>query len=346
MKHIIFISPTDGIYGGGQVYIEELSKFISNKDKNINVTLFSSDKLMVNSTLIPKINTWPKLICNILSVIKLIEDKKHTIVILNDINLSMMSFVFKCYGLKVVSLLHMDLRNSTLTGVFKHTLILCRKFLIKWGADVILHVNTRNLYFLNSPLPSFIGNFNSSPIVQNDFSEVDKIFDFIFVGRMSSEKEPLIFVKLIKSYMDKYNVDINVGMIGDGELLKVVKDEISQLGISDNITMFGHQSREQVVKVMNQSKLLIITSRTEGFPTVILEAASVNLPTLCPDLGSVPLIFSNYNIGRLTEVSDMLPVMFSTINGCEEFSDYSNFIFDFSIDNISNKFLSLIKYEV
>ncbi|MEC6831862.1 glycosyltransferase [Photobacterium toruni] len=345
MKHIIFISPTHNIYGGGQVYIEELAKNLLRINNNISVNIFSSDDLMDNSQLIPQINTWPKLICNIFTIIREIKNREETIVILNDINLSMLSILFKISGVRVVSLLHMDVRNSTLTGIKKTILVFLRKLLIKLGADIIFHVNVRNLEYLKSPSESFLGNFYSSPnkeIIPIRL-EREKEFDFVFVGRMSSEKDPIRFVLLIKEYMLTYKKNVNVAMVGGGDLLQKVKDKIVELNLSSSIKVFDMQSRYNTIDIISKSKLLLITSKTEGFPTVILEAASVHVPCLCPNLGSVPYIFNKYNIGGLYEIDNMLPAMYSLTHGNRvDPKNFEQFLSDFSIDNVSLKFLSLL----
>lgn len=95
-----------------------------------------------------------------------------------------------------------------------------------------------------------------------------------FIGSVEERKRPFLFLSLA----EKFN-DLDFEMIGDGSLLPDVKTEAKEKGIN-NITFYGRLNNGQVLDKLNDIDLLVITSKQEGLPKVILEAASRCVPTV------------------------------------------------------------------
>jgi len=58
--------------------------------------------------------------------------------------------------------------------------------------------------------------------------------------------------------------------------------------------MLGHVDTENLVSLYNISEIFVLSSISEGFPKVLLEAASCGCKIVATDVGSVSEIFSNY----------------------------------------------------
>ena len=68
-------------------------------------------------------------------------------------------------------------------------------------------------------------------------------------------------------------------MVGDGNELQIIK-KIAQKNNIKNIKFEGKLSNEQTLVEIQNADLLCITSKQEGLPKIVLEAASKGVPTL------------------------------------------------------------------
>ena len=93
------------------------------------------------------------------------------------------------------------------------------------------------------------------------------------------------------------NLNISLLMAGDGELL----DACRQFAVSRNLPVRFLGWQTQVLPVLCASDLLLITSKNEGMPVVILEAAAFSVPTLSTNVGGVRDFISNKETGFLVE---------------------------------------------
>ncbi len=108
-----------------------------------------------------------------------------------------------------------------------------------------------------------------------------------FVGRLSYEKGPDVFIRLAKQ-LPEYNFT----MYGSGPM----NDEISA-NASKNVVLAGH------VTSMNphwpKINLLCITSREEGLPLVAIEAIVRGIPVISFDIGGISSVVINNHSGWL-----------------------------------------------
>lgn len=111
-----------------------------------------------------------------------------------------------------------------------------------------------------------------------------KKYDLIFIGDFVKEKRVDIFVKVI-SKLKKYFPDVKTIVLGRGPLKYKTKLLINKYNLQNNIYLAGY--KKDVFKYINMSRILISTSETEGFPMVIIEAMSLELPCIVPNIGNI-----------------------------------------------------------
>jgi len=110
-----------------------------------------------------------------------------------------------------------------------------------------------------------------------DFIERYRIKDFIlFVGYISEVKNPSLFIELASMMPEKKFVMIGRGL--QQESLKTVYDG----SLPSNIIPLGELNHSDTLNAMSASKILVMTSKREGLPTVLLEAMSLGKPTVAP----------------------------------------------------------------
>ena len=105
----------------------------------------------------------------------------------------------------------------------------------------------------------------------------------ICVGRLTSVKDPLRFVRLVTALNSDGGPIVDAIWLGDGEL----RDEAQELALDlgcKGLTFVGNQV--DVSSYIRDSDLLVMTSQREGLPLVILEAMSLGRGVIAPNIGS------------------------------------------------------------
>lgn len=117
----------------------------------------------------------------------------------------------------------------------------------------------------------------------------NEIFDIAFLGRLTPQKNPLLFCEVIKKYKEIDN-EITAVMIGDGELRSEVEKYIEDNNLHENIKMMGFEKNPyQFVK---SAKLLLMPSEYEGFGLAAVESLSLGKPVVCSGVGGLKEIVS------------------------------------------------------
>lgn len=124
-----------------------------------------------------------------------------------------------------------------------------------------------------------------------------------FVGNLIYVKRADKFVKIF-SEIQKIIGDVEFVLVGDGDLREGIQKECSDIGLT--VTFAGRVPHEDVAAWMNLFDVMILPSRNEGWPCVVLEAYACGVPVV----GS--------NNGGIAEAIGGLGVVVDEGNGFEE----------------------------
>lgn len=186
----------------------------------------------------------------------------------------------KCAPKNVVTMTQEHLHNDSKKYVtmakkafrnLDYLLVLCdgsRENFIKWLDD--------NKKIKIVQIPNILNNIPDESALLNGNNLVS-------VGRLHSVKN---FETLIKVFeiVQKSIPDATLTIVGGGEEYNALKENVRALGLEDKINITGMVSAEEVKKYMLLSDLYVMTSHTECFPMVLLEASSVGLPLVSFDV--------------------------------------------------------------
>ena len=137
----------------------------------------------------------------------------------------------------------------------------------------------------------------------------------IAVGELKIEKgfEYLIdaFSNLIKNNsIQEYSLVI----VGDGLLQETLQEKINSLNMSNFIHLLGRKNRDDLIDLYNQSEIFVLSSISEGFPKVLLEAISCGCNIVSTDVGAVHSVLSNAILARPKKVQDLEVALKKCIN--------------------------------
>ncbi|MCG6201306.1 glycosyltransferase family 4 protein [Psychromonas antarctica] len=127
---------------------------------------------------------------------------------------------------------------------------------------------------------------------------VDKKYDLVLTARLSKVKQVDLLLDIL-ACLKKQNFSCNALVIGDGPLLTSLKQYAKTLAISHMVNFVGHQ--DDVLNWLQQSKIYILTSRSEGLALSMLEGLKVGLPAIVPNVGDLSDVLVDGFNGSLIE---------------------------------------------
>ena len=131
----------------------------------------------------------------------------------------------------------------------------------------------------------------------NEQSQIEDSFIVCWIGRFTDIKNPTLAIQSFSKFSRMFGKSSQLIMAGDGEQLKECKKLASELDV--NVNFLGWV--ENIDELLNVSSLLLMTSKNEGLPVVIVEAGIRSVPTLSTNVGGVKDFISDGKTGYLVE---------------------------------------------
>lgn len=132
--------------------------------------------------------------------------------------------------------------------------------------------------------------------VPRSTTNVAKEFDLIFVGRLTKAKGVDILLKALAQLKDE-GIFVVTAVVGDGPLMDCLKGMAKNMGIENLVHFLGTQ--KFIFDFYQRSKILVLPSRWEGLPLVILEAMGSGIPVIATSVGGIVDVIRNYREGIL-----------------------------------------------
>ena len=162
----------------------------------------------------------------------------------------------------------------------------------------------------------------------------------IWIGRFTNIKNPFLAIDIFENILKIAPNACEFTMVGGGELFEAAKEEATTRNISIEFTSWT----SDVFSYLTQSSALLITSKNEGMPLVLIEAASIGIPTFSTDVGGISEFISDGETGFLIEqnaesAAMMIVNSISNIDLMKRVSEniQKKFAEDYSLDSYSEK---------
>ncbi len=148
-------------------------------------------------------------------------------------------------------------------------------------------------------IPNFLPD---ADVVQDIHEERKK--QIIAVGRMHEVKGFLRLLDIWKCA--SVDPEIVLKLVGDGEQFNEIDEKIKDMNLEKRVVLTGALNHKQVIDEMKKSLVYVMTSYTEAFPYVLLEALSAGLPIVAYDVRVGPrAIIENGGNGYLIEDNNL-----------------------------------------
>ncbi|MBN2280436.1 MAG: glycosyltransferase family 4 protein [Candidatus Marinimicrobia bacterium] len=133
----------------------------------------------------------------------------------------------------------------------------------------------------------------------SSISPSNEYFTFACAGRLTSQKGFDILLQAVKILREKSN-RFHVKIAGEGPLYRQMLTYIQENGLQNNVELLGHISN--VVQLFSRADAVVIPSRNEGIPNVLMEAWSQKKTVIAARSAGIPEAIVDHNNGILTNL--------------------------------------------
>jgi len=125
-------------------------------------------------------------------------------------------------------------------------------------------------------------------------------YDLGYIGRFSEEKGILNLIKAIELIFSKNN-KLNIFIAGEGDLFQETYKFIQTEKNQYNITLHPWITPDHLPNYLNDIKLIVLPSKKEGLPNIMLEAMACGTPVLATPVGAIPGVIQDEVTGFIME---------------------------------------------
>jgi glycosyltransferase involved in cell wall biosynthesis len=161
------------------------------------------------------------------------------------------------------------------------------------------------------------------------------------IGRLSLQKD---FITLIQAFkVVQKDRPVRLMILGEGEQRATLESLIKELGLEDSVTLPGFV--DNPFAYLRKSAVFVLSSESEGLPSVLIEALSVGTPVVSTDCPCGPSeILENGRYGSLVPVGDINALAQSIISTLDNPCD-SRILLQraqqYSLETVTEQYLSL-----
>lgn len=119
---------------------------------------------------------------------------------------------------------------------------------------------------------------------------------------IADQKDYFTFIKTAKELVN-HSENIRFVIFGDGPMAQEIKNFAGEQGLQDKVIFTGF--RDDLPALLSSLDLFLMTSKTEGLGTSLLDAMLCRVPIVATKAGGIPEIVIHEKTGLLTEIGDV-----------------------------------------
>ena len=136
-------------------------------------------------------------------------------------------------------------------------------------------------------VPFFTATYFESEAIEVFKTNLEQAINFIFVGTLVIEKNPLYAIQIIKNLL-KIGLNVKLELYGDGIDRENLENYIIKNKLQERVYLKGNQSQNVLKSAYQQSHFVILPSDSEGWPKAIAEAMFWGCVPLATKVSCVP----------------------------------------------------------
>ena len=298
---ILHLLSTDRFSGAENLVCQIINMF---KNENIDMIYCSPDGDIRSTLEHFKIPFYALAKLSITEVRKAIDDYNPDVIHAHDAKASVISALVGAKT-RIISHIHGNHENMRKVSLKSLMFLLTsNKYQhIYWVSKSALNQYRFRRQIINRS--SVLGNVINRDVLIKKMHEDDNMYcyDIVFIGRLSYPKNPERLIRVLKNTVDKVPT-LKVAIIGTGDLEEQTKKMCFESGLERNVFFLGFQNNP--LKILHDSKAMILTSRYEGTPMCALEAMAFGVPIVSTPTDGMQELVKDCETGYLSDDDDEL----------------------------------------
>ena len=130
----------------------------------------------------------------------------------------------------------------------------------------------------------------------------EDVFRLLFIGTLAPVKGLDVLLHAC-AWLHQHDFAFSLSLIGSGSpaALASYRSLALELGLGDRVDFLGPIPRQRLGSHYQQHHLMVIPSRSDPLPTVVLEAMLAGCPVLGAAVGGIPFLLENGDAGTLVQ---------------------------------------------
>jgi len=170
----------------------------------------------------------------------------------------------------------------------------------------------RDTYQRTIGIPSGLVRCVFNGVTADEFDPVVKAADatnIVYVGEFRHIKGADLLIDAV-ARLRADGRTVTLTLAGDGEELNALKAQIQKLGLGEAVRFIGHVKARYG---FSKGDLLVVPSRGDSMPYVVIEAAAAGIPMVAARVGGIPEIFGTLDESATLNESLFAPNIVSAV---------------------------------
>jgi glycosyltransferase involved in cell wall biosynthesis len=151
----------------------------------------------------------------------------------------------------------------------------------------------RDTYQRTIGIPAGLVRCVFNGVTADEFDPVVKAADatdVVYVGEFRHIKGADLLIDAV-ARLQADGKPVTLTLAGDGEEMQALKAQVERLGLTEAVRFIGHVKARYG---FSKGSLLVVPSRGDSMPYVVIEAAAAGIPMVAANIGGIPEIFGSH----------------------------------------------------
>jgi colanic acid/amylovoran biosynthesis glycosyltransferase len=151
-----------------------------------------------------------------------------------------------------------------------------------------------------------------TPAAEAEVAAEQRRFCLLSVGRLHRVKDHRFLIQACAALRDQ-GLDFICWIVGEGPERPALENQIMALGLQGRVYLIGHVPRTDLPGYYRYADLVVMTSKSEGIPVVLMEAMAHEKLVLAPAITGIPELVEHQRTGFLYQPGS-LPDFISAVS--------------------------------
>jgi glycosyltransferase involved in cell wall biosynthesis len=128
--------------------------------------------------------------------------------------------------------------------------------------------------------------------------------NLLFIGNLYPVKG-LFYLLEAFAHCAKKSDKVHLHLVGEGHLRSQLEAEVEKRQLQDRVTFHGRQPYEKIPTWIRSADVMVLSSLSEGMPSILLESMGCGVPMIATDVGGIREILQHEKTGLLVPAKDV-----------------------------------------